>query len=350
MERISVFNYESFYLDFLEGNLNEEDTALFLDFIATHPELEVDLDELPTVDVALIKVDADFVNGLKQTDFETDSITFKSAESFMIASIEGQLSNQKEKELLEFVSNHKTMVIEFEQIKKLKLVADQRIVFGDKGILKQSKKFVLWPYVAVAASILFAIFIYQGFQTNESNSIGLALKNSKGNEKPKSNSSNNPQNNSGKELNEQQNFDNVVVKNDQVKVNALANEHPSNKATLAKNETKENSRQVDVKKTKNDLEIAAIDKKDILITKAVAPQLIEVEVKNQTIAEAKSNDSKSNQSGVLAMNEMKNPIKPITNRLSDLTNTEIDVRTAQKAQGKRKGFYVKVGKFEIERK
>jgi hypothetical protein len=151
-------------------------------------------------------------------------------------------------------------------------------------------------------------------------------------------------------LKKQGNFDNSTIKNNEKKVNDIVDDHSSNKETLATNDTKENGRQVDVKKTKDELEIANIDKKDILISKAVAPQLIEVEQKNQTTAEAKTNDSKSNQSGVLAMNEMKNPIKPITNRLSELTNTEIDVRTAQKTQGKRKGFYVKIGKFEIERK
>jgi len=41
MEHISIFNYEAFYLDFLEGTLSEEDTALFLKFMEEHPELRL---------------------------------------------------------------------------------------------------------------------------------------------------------------------------------------------------------------------------------------------------------------------------------------------------------------------
>ena len=42
MERISIFNYEAFYLDYLEGRLNQEDSALLLLFLESHPELIVE--------------------------------------------------------------------------------------------------------------------------------------------------------------------------------------------------------------------------------------------------------------------------------------------------------------------
>ena len=45
-ERISIFNYEAFYLDHLEGTLGEQDTALLLEFLESHPNLIVEEDEL----------------------------------------------------------------------------------------------------------------------------------------------------------------------------------------------------------------------------------------------------------------------------------------------------------------
>ena len=45
MERISIFNYEAFYLDFLEGNLNEADTLMLTDFLEANPGLKVEMDD-----------------------------------------------------------------------------------------------------------------------------------------------------------------------------------------------------------------------------------------------------------------------------------------------------------------
>ena len=70
MERISIFNYEAFYLDYLEGNLSQEDNALFLAFLSQHPELKMDEEEidflLPIEEVSLT---TNFKAGLKAIDF-----------------------------------------------------------------------------------------------------------------------------------------------------------------------------------------------------------------------------------------------------------------------------------------
>ena len=48
------------------------------------------------------------------------------------------------------------------------------------------------------------------------------------------------------------------------------------------------------------------------------------------------------------VNQTQNPIEPITKFISEKTNTEIDFR--QPKSKKKKGFLVKIGKFELERK
>ena len=53
MEKISIFNYEAYYLDLLEGNLSEEDTALLLDFLEQHPHLKLDHEFMPELDWAM---------------------------------------------------------------------------------------------------------------------------------------------------------------------------------------------------------------------------------------------------------------------------------------------------------
>ena len=47
--------------------------------------------------------------------------------------------------------------------------------------------------------------------------------------------------------------------------------------------------------------------------------------------------------------EMHNPIEPLTKFVSKKTNTEIDFKTTEKVEDERRGFHLKIGKFEISR-
>jgi hypothetical protein len=52
----------------------------------------------------------------------------------------------------------------------------------------------------------------------------------------------------------------------------------------------------------------------------------------------------------LGFQEMNNPIKPVTSRLGDLVNQEVDFRTAKASEKNSGGFYLKIGKFELSHK
>ena len=49
----------------------------------------------------------------------------------------------------------------------------------------------------------------------------------------------------------------------------------------------------------------------------------------------------------ISVNDMKNPIEPVTARLSETLNKPIDFRTAKASKQKGGGFYLKIGKLEI---
>ena len=57
METINSTNYEAFYLDFLEGNLNEEETALLFVFLDENPEFKLDDSEFFTIEDDSITLD-----------------------------------------------------------------------------------------------------------------------------------------------------------------------------------------------------------------------------------------------------------------------------------------------------
>jgi len=345
MERISIFNYEAFYLDYLDGNLNEEDAAMLLDFLKKHPELEVEMDELPLLQPQNVSMDSSFLNSLKQVDFELDAIHLNNCEAFIIAFIEQQLSADKQAELLRFAERNTQVHDLIAQYNIVRLIADPTIVYTNKSELKQSRKIMLWPYVAAAASIAFFIFIYQGVSTNET-SIGekLTAKNKTIDDKLKQKRTDSiPSKKAETEQELENNFDESNTSFIEQNMNVAQNNR--------KNQL--NNSEKDVIFEQNDepfkLEIANTPEKKLDQNVNQLPkENIKIEQPENTIATVGvTKNSKDN--SLVAYNDMKNPIKPITNRLSEFTKTEIDVRTAKATEEKRGGFYLKIGKFEVER-
>lgn len=338
MERISIFNYEAFYLDFLEGNINEEDVALLLDFLKKHPELEVEMDEFPVLQPENTSVDSSFANSLKQVDFELDAIHLNNCEAFVIASVEQQLSAEKQKELFQFAEKNKLVNDLIAEYDKIKLVPDSTIVYPKKSELKKSRKIVLWPYVAAAASIVLFFFVYQG-SSSENGSASAQMTALNRNSERKQKEIEKQNSHSGQDYNEHQ-----LLANGSEKEGISSKDNRKNQ--LKKEILNPNSIKIE---NNPNIEIAIKDKREVEIKtneKSLENNITHQEVKTvNEVVKSKSNNDQS----VFAYNEMKNPIKPITNRLSDFTKTEIDVRTAKATNEKRGGFYLKIGKLEIER-
>ena len=97
MERISIFNYEAFYLDFLEGNLNEADTLVLMNFLEENPELKVDMDDsIPVFSEENVLLD-DFSKLLLKTEDTETVITGENVDYFIIAQAEGLLEVLKDR-------------------------------------------------------------------------------------------------------------------------------------------------------------------------------------------------------------------------------------------------------------
>lgn len=135
-ERISIFNYEAFYLDHLEGNLGEEDTALLLAFLEEHPELIEEEEDFvlldPTADTAIF----DEKDSLKIVNDDA-AIALSNVEHFLIAESEGQLPTAKQEELDAFVVQHPHLEKERKYLAAMFLKADQSIVYANKSGLKR---------------------------------------------------------------------------------------------------------------------------------------------------------------------------------------------------------------------
>ena len=156
MEKISIFNYEAYYLDYLEGNLSKEDTAMFLAFLEEYPECKMDGDEMPVLsdeDAPSYK----FKNNLKQVDSD-DAITLANVDHFLIEATEGIITEEKKKELASFIQ-----VNDLSYDEKLAgavyYTPDKATVYKDKAGLKQKEALVLWPYISTVAAACIIILM-----------------------------------------------------------------------------------------------------------------------------------------------------------------------------------------------
>lgn len=327
MERISIFNYEAFYLDFLEGNLSEEDTALLLAFLEAHPELKVEMDSFPLLEETPLALDAKFKTDLKQISFDLDAITAQNVEQFMIAELEGLLSDKKKRELDQFIGQDAGLIKAKKIIGLTTLEANTSLVFADKASLKRSKRIVLWPYISIAAAASVALFFF--VWNPSSNGIDQAINPIAKNKDPKTITTN-------------------PVKTDPADSTVYA---PSHKNKIIEEQAVE---------AENKLILASLDK----------PRTVRPSLGNLTVKEAKTLASKrrdlnvienassaktivpptpesNNDYALVGFDEMNNPISPITNRLASAVKQEVDFRSAKATEKRSGGFYLKIGKLEI---
>jgi hypothetical protein len=330
MDKISIFNYEAFYLDYLECNLGEEDTALLMEFLKKHPEFRMEEEELPVLQSPSSSLDKDFLSTLKQVDLSTDTITASTVEQFMIASIEGQLNSQKQIELEIYLSVTPAAAKEMELFKKTILPAPT-MIFDGKDDLKKKKTIMLWPYLSIAAAAaVIAFFVWIGVRTNVTEAPSYAKKNTPEIKKDE------------RKLEEDPtiNRDQFVADQDQTttlpeKGIVIPDDNKESKGEDAQ-PRKELDKINDMRtRTAGNLTLAMFNEEPSRITQpSQSPPVQQVR-----------SDYAS-----LGFDQMSNPIKPITKKIAEVTNKEIDFRSAKPTKRNSGGFFLKIGSLEISHK
>lgn len=320
MEHISIFNYEAFYLDFLEGTLSEEDTALFLKFMEEHPELRLEDDSLVAMDDEFVALDQAFKENLKQVNFNETVISLNNAEQFLIAQTEGLLSSTKNAELNVFLAQDPSFLHAQRVYAHTKMNPDLSIVYADKSSLKQARRVALWPILSLAAAASVAVFFFIGNPSLEfGQTAGSTAKiHLKGVKKPSS-TKENPTSTNGA----------TSVELPSVFVETTSKENP----VLASTNPVHNLPNMNRLKVKKLNGIALRDNEN--------------DIEEQTFPSVNNSVKSEMVASNYGFQDMKNPIKPITNRLSDVVKQEVDFRTAKATERTPGGFYLKIGKLEI---
>jgi hypothetical protein len=144
-------NYESFFLDYLEGNLEENRIDQFLDFLEDNPDLKEELHLFENV-----RLPEDQIVFTGKAQLYKSSAEAKSAlETKTIAYLEGDLKNE-ERELFEtYLTGHPELRKEYELLSKTKLHPDTRIIYSGKHKLyKKSGAVVFMNWASRAAAVL----------------------------------------------------------------------------------------------------------------------------------------------------------------------------------------------------
>lgn len=157
-------NYEAFFIDYLEGTLDEQLVNQFIDFLHKNPDLKAELALYEPISLAPETTVFAPKETLYKTKFDVES-EFNNA---AVAQLEGDISPETEQQFAAYLASHPEKQKEIEAFGKTILKADTRVVFPHKNKLykKPAKRIVLFWAGRVAAILLLAFAIYSLLDKN----------------------------------------------------------------------------------------------------------------------------------------------------------------------------------------
>jgi hypothetical protein len=317
--KINTENFEVFYLDYLEGNLDADLTLALFAFLAQNPKMQVE-DLGPELSDTTFILDNSFKNNLKQNQ-NTIAISASNVDYFLTADKEQQLSEEKTNELNLFVASHPEYQLDRKIYSLTNISADKSIVYPNKKNLKHRETLILWPYISFLAAACAVLIVWIIPNSGYDSDIHSAA-----------NIRSNTQN------------PNRTAAKDSSQKNATKNAY--NKNAAATKRSVESVNQVFFTSSVADfpekLEIKKIQ--ELKASFEVERYFSSLPERKITAITYQSSDVPIEISTALAM---KNPVKPITNKLSDMIKTQVDYQTGENNVSQRKGFYLKIGQLEI---
>ncbi len=317
--KINSNNYEAYYLDYLEGNLSSDMTLSLFAFLADNPELQVE-DLGPELSDYSFVLDNDFKNNLKQNG-NSEKIDDSNIEYFLTAEKESQLSNDKIAELDKFIETHPKYKLDRKIYSLSSIIPDEKVIYGNKRGLKKRETIALWPLLTTLAAACAVLVFWLLPNPNNVDDVQSAANTPDTRHKTTASlPTKTTDDNTGSAANTYTGFD------------SKENSNTSNGIAFAAEPKSVNSRLSTKRAQRLESQFAENVSFSSLPDKpvsAVAYQPTEMpEDASTTLA-------------------MKNPVQPITNKLSDIIKTQVDYKTGENKASQRKGFYLKIGSFEI---
>ncbi len=338
---IHIDNYESYYLDYLEGNLSDSERIALEEFLEAHPELRLEDEELVILDDA-----PELLSPLEKELLKKEEDRFISAETldyFAIGKVENVLSGNENTQLNTYLSAHPEAKKTIQDYEATRLEAHAVPYAGKEELKHKEIAFVSWRLMAAvtsAAAILILFFQLGGNDGKENAAHTIA-----GNEHKKT-----PKNQALTEKTPEAVKENYNIVEEEAP--AMAQKNTPGIQQQQKESTKEDKKQLipESEAPKNQL----ADNNNNKLQPHHPTILPEVKDNKQPVAPTLNDDVNKAPSKDLASNagnsNMKNPIPIITNTISEKTNTPVDFKTGKATETEKGGFFLKIGKFEISHK
>jgi len=171
--KITRENYESFFLDYLEGNLEEKNVDQFLDFLEQNPDLKEELHLFENVSLPEMPI----VFGDKKQLYKGEADEKLVLENKMIACMEGELENNEQQLFQEYLGRNPELEKEYKLYTKTRLIPDLLIKYpAKKNLYKKSGLTIVMNWIARAAAVVFLLWGINALYQND-NQVQLQQKN-----------------------------------------------------------------------------------------------------------------------------------------------------------------------------
>lgn len=159
-------NYEVYFLDFLEGNLSEEQVASVQQFLAKNPDLEAELAEMELITLPKTKISFPDKNQLKKVDLALSEL-----DQLLIAQLENELTPTQQTTLNQRIYQNPLHEKEQKLYQLTQMSPDLSVIFPNKNRLKKTdKKIISLRFILQTAAmilLLVAVIFALSEKTNQ---------------------------------------------------------------------------------------------------------------------------------------------------------------------------------------
>ncbi len=167
--KININNYEEFFIDYLDGNLSEEEIFALEDFLVRYPDLREELEGLENSSLSPENIFFPDPENLKQIDLSLP-VNSENFDFFSIAALEGDLNEEQKTAFNEYLKDNPEKGKDHQIIANTYLDKDEKLIYNEKNNLKRSV-FVVYKrefmsVAAIAAGIALLLTVWSVFSDN----------------------------------------------------------------------------------------------------------------------------------------------------------------------------------------
>ncbi len=162
---ISRQNYEQYFVDYLDGKLNDEQVGVLMSFLEFNPDLN---EEFSDIEKMCLAPDETAFSGkaklLKSESDLTEAFILKDFDMYCISSMENDIADEDEEILQGIIGDDPDREDTYMLYRSTRLLPDESILYPGKARLK--KRFITIPYriiLPAAAAVAALVIILQVF-------------------------------------------------------------------------------------------------------------------------------------------------------------------------------------------